>query len=56
MRGVNDAKMKKAPANFDDEDDDVGDVEENAQVRGRPGPAMNQGADNKGMAIDQRGA
>lgn len=32
-----DPAMKKVPDNFDEDDDDLGDIEENAD-RGRPGP------------------
>lgn len=51
--------MKRAPKDFEDEeDDDVGPVEENFESRGRAGAKTNQPtAGNKGgMAIDQTGA
>ena len=51
--------MKRAPDGFEDEDDDIGNVEENLGARGRPGLGGNtyhtETAGNKGMAIDQRG-
>ena len=37
---ANDHPMKRAPDGFDEEDDDVGDVEENLN-RGRQGPRNN---------------
>lgn len=48
--------MKKAPGNFEDEED-VGDVDDNLNIQGKPGPSGKYQADNgRGMAIDQRGA
>ena len=63
MRGRDkDPALKRAPDNFEDEEDDVGDVEENlgGGPRGRPGPQRNYQTattenQNNGMQIDQRG-
>ena len=63
MGGVaKDKNVKRAPEHFEDEEDDVGDVEENMNGgRGRPGPQSNFQTNtsenpNRGMQIDQRGA
>jgi hypothetical protein len=53
---VNDKGMKKAPAGFDDEDDDMGDIEDQVDNRGRPGPNTKyQTETSKGMAMDKAG-
>ena len=52
-----DKAIKRAPEGFEDEEDDVGDVEENLN-RGRPGPRggyQTQENQNRGMQIDQNG-
>jgi hypothetical protein len=56
-------QMKRAPQGFDDDDDgDVGNIDENLDARGRPGPMNNrpsqqtnggkQGPGTQGMALD----
>lgn len=54
----NEAAMKRAPDNFDDEDDNIGDIEENHDhERGRPRDTyQTENSAHKGMSIDQRGA
>jgi hypothetical protein len=54
-----DKNIKKAPQHFEDDEDDVGDVEENLNggPRGRPGPQSNFQTNtsenpNRGMHID----
>jgi hypothetical protein len=61
--GAKDNNIKKAPDHFEEDEDDVGDVEENLNniPRGRPGPNQNFQTStsenpNRGMQIDQRGA
>lgn len=39
-------QIKRAPDGFDDEDDDVGDIEENLN-RGRPGPQTTSYSQNE---------
>ena len=58
-----DMNHKRVPDNFDDDEDDVGDVEENlgSGPRGRPGPMGNYQTatsenPNRGMQMDPRGS
>jgi hypothetical protein len=52
--------MKKAPGNFEEEEDDGGDVDENMQKSGGknnlPNRYQTEDRQARGMAIDQRGA
>ena len=61
-RGAGNGNIKRAPDHFEDDDDNVGDVDENVNggPRGRPGVTSNFQTNtsenpNRGMQIDQRG-
>lgn len=58
-----DLNHKRVPDNFEDDEDDVGDVEENlgSGPRGRPGPmggyqTATSENPNRGMQMDSRGS
>lgn len=54
------AAIKRAPSDFEDEDDDIGEVEEGVENRGRPGVRNNYQSESNPttatMQIDQRGS